>query len=417
MDTKEILKNRELCDIIVGGEVVETVPYLEVGDREYKRTGTFRCDGIGMVFSLDDAIVIYNGEVWSNKYAAIAYDNDIGYPKEDMTVCVHYDEYFSPEHEMHSFYGGGMISAMGLKDGDYYFCYHLEVYCDLHDVRYCDDLEDWVHEDYCHYNPRADEYVYYERNIEEDNIGVICRYHESPEAIDLNNCSSPYSIGFEIEKVHILGCEEEGDCIGEYELFKGFELDSSCGVEAITNILPLSSNRWCRDYVFSLIDAAEEVINEETDSGCGGHINVSVRGYKPLDVFDKIRTSMGLFYALYRYRLNNLFCSCNKELYNNRNTKYSPLFLKDSHVEIRLPGAVKNTKQLKLRYLLTAEIMEHCFETHDTFSKLLEKVNYILMDMYDEDEDKVKEIKILAKHFWRYLLVGKVSDKIKRFIN
>ena len=58
--------------------------------------------------------------------------------------------------------------------------------------------------------------------------------------------SSKFTIGYEIEKTRL-----HRTCVKEYNLFKGFEQDRSCGFEAVTNILPLLPPSQWRNKIFN----------------------------------------------------------------------------------------------------------------------------------------------------------------------
>lgn len=113
-------------------------------------------------------------------------------------------------------------------------------------------------------------------------------YHHSPPArsfnidaheIDVKNIkskvskdafsgrySSNYAIGFEVEKNRFGGRRE-------HELFKGYERDGSCGVEAVTNILPLLPPSQWRNKIFDMMYKAQSILNDATspsNQNCGG---------------------------------------------------------------------------------------------------------------------------------------------------
>src|SRR5690606_2761624 len=120
-----------------------------------------------------------------------------------------------------------------------------------------------VHEGYaCYFHEHSDgEYYSYEE--ERNDNEHISDYHCSPDPIKLNVEPSRFWVGFEVEKNSFEGNSSEGDYIGAYTLFKGFERDGSCGVEAITNILSLDSvGSRNEDYIFGLFKWAADILNE-----------------------------------------------------------------------------------------------------------------------------------------------------------
>jgi len=296
------------------------------------------------------------------------------------------------------------------------------------EITYCEDIEDYVHDNdatYC----EVDENDYYdtaEMPCEEIDDDCIRSYHSNKYPTDLN-CGyhkSLFSVGFEIEKTEFIDehgdtSSDEGDWVGDYDLFEGFETDSSCGVEAVTKILPLGSPRSeARKEVFDMFDEAENIINSPSDKSCGGHITVS---YKDLDgdgydMADRMRKYMSLVYALYRFRLKRTYCSSNKSIKKDENTKYSPVNIKGDLVELRLPSRVKDVKQLKLRYDLMYKIMYHSMIKPVSFQQFLSNVRHIVVRMYGSQE-KVDEIYLIAEDFRKYLVNETVSESIEQYIN
>lgn len=287
----------------------------------------------------------------------------------------------------------------------------------------CYDIDDYVHEDDAIHCEQDGEYYYDEDEMpSRDDDEHICTYHESPEAeFILSSYSSKMRIGFEIEKTYFKTFDEgyaenRDDYVGSHELFKGYETDSSCGVEAITNILPLDSPRsLSRNEVFEYFDEADCIINSPVSKKCGGHICISVHGMSGYDILNKVRGNMAILYSMYRYRLSKEHCSENKKLEYNNNTKYSPVNVKDFGIEIRIPSAVKNVRQLKLRYDLIYKIMHHSIRTRQSYDKLLEKIDYILMRMY-KNREKVDNVKRLSYDFRKYLLNDETPYSIQEFL-
>jgi hypothetical protein len=66
-----------------------------------------------------------------------------------------------------------------------------------------------------------------------------------------DNIRSRFTIGFEVEKNEL-----HRSAVREYELFCGFERDSSCGYEAVTNVLPLVGPSNWRTMVFDMMHNA-----------------------------------------------------------------------------------------------------------------------------------------------------------------
>jgi hypothetical protein len=306
----------------------------------------------------------------------------------------------------------------GQADGYY-------VHCD--DAVYCEDIGEYVHCDEAHWS-EEDECSYWdEDNMNQNSDEHIKSYHSNKSPYDYNRgfVKSPFSVGFEIEKKSFINhdgdeASDRGDFVGDFEFFEGFETDSSCGVEGVSNIMPLSPPRSKhRKKVFEMIDDAECIINSPSNKNCGGHITVSYKdtsldGY---ELVNKMRDHLALMYALYRFRLSRSYCARNKSAKKEDNTKYSPINVKGNRVEFRLPSQVKNTKQLKLRYDLVYLTMHHSLVEPVNFNVFLNKARGIVKQMYNGNEDKVNNIFKLAQDFRRYLSAEDVSENINEFIN
>lgn len=303
---------------------------------------------------------------------------------------------------------------------------------------YCEDIGEYVHEDDATYHEASDYSYYHEENIPSDGKEFISSYHGSGCPEDLSN-GTEFKIGIEIEKNSIMGCDSEGEEIEEYDLFKGFETDSSCGVEAITNILPLddidSDNE---KRVFKMFDDARDVIDEEeVDSSCGGHMTVSYN--KNLseaikkgrnnelteyishqnNLREKMRINSSILYAMYRYRLKNNFCELDKDMkQRNSYDRYRAVLPKSNGtVEFRLFNRIKNVEQLKLRYRLMYQLMNHSLNKGSSYSVFLLSVLPILREMYGGNEDKVKYIIKLSYKFKSFFELGYVDEEVREFLS
>lgn len=262
----------------------------------------------------------------------------------------------------------------------------------------------------------------------------IQSYHDSPSPLDFNDgfkvkTKYKFSVGIEVEKDHFIDeygeiANKSGDYVGDYDLFAGFETDSSCGVEAITNILPLEGVRSKRRHdIFEMFKEAEDIINSPSNNRCGGHMTISVetKGKKlsKYDIMDKLKHNLSIIYALYPARLSATHCCANKKILWQSNQKYSPVYLKHNRVEIRLFSAIKNVEQLKNRYDLLFKILYYTFEKPISFGVLIQKIRPNLKRMYRNNPEKILKINRvieLSKSFRMYLIDGKVSANIEQYI-
>ena len=294
------------------------------------------------------------------------------------------------------------------------------------DVYRCVDIDEYVHSDDANYSEIDEEHYYNVDNMPcEAEPDCIRNYHSNqcPTDLNYNYTSSVFSIGFEVEKTEFMdGANDEGDYVGTYDIFEGFETDSSCGVEAVTKILPLGSPRSeARKRVFKMIDDASDIIECPTDSSCGGHMTVSCKDMQYFDdgydMANRMRGAMSLIYALYRYRLKRSYCSNNKGIKKESNTKYSPVNIKGKLVELRLPSRITSVKQLKLRYDLMYKVMYYSLVKPVSYTVFMQKVRHIVLKMYNGDNDKVKMIYSISNEFRKYLINDEVSPTIEQYIN
>jgi hypothetical protein len=251
---------------------------------------------------------------------------------------------------------------------------HHEAYLYTEDAVYPEDNCDTAyHVDYVYYSERDDLY-YTTREMATND--TIRDYHCTPTGTyylkgDINDPKdvlANYTVGFEIEKYSIDGYRDEGDPHSPEALFVGWETDSSCGVEGITNIYSLNNSEVFNNHVNS-----SYYINEETTQKCGGHINISDQTNRIR--FWHIKNWLGLWYAMFRKRLNNEYASSNKKAcpyIAKSGPKYQAIREKNlssgrTIYELRLPSRVKNHHQLIRRFRLCQKWMQciHAYANED----------------------------------------------------
>ena len=383
-------------------------------DAYIPKAEAYQCDVSGSWYHENDV----------DEYMIYCYDIEAHVENDYAWYCEVSQEWYYNTGDRGQLYDGGYIYEG--DTGDYVYIDYGQAdgyYLHRDESAWCYDIEDYVHEDDAHWCEDDGEYYYDEDKMpSKEDDEHICTYHESPAVRHiLMSESYKMRIGFEIEKTYFKAfdggyAENKGDYVGSHELFKGYETDSSCGVEAITNILPLDSPRsLSRNEVFEYFDEAECIINSPVSRRCGGHICISVHGMSGYDILNKVRGNMAILYSMYRYRLSKEHCNENKKLVREHNTKYSPVNVKDFGIEIRIPSAVKNVRQLKLRYDLIYKIMYHSMRTRQSYDKLLEKIDYILMRMY-KNRERVDNVKRLSYDFRKYLLNDETPYSIQEFL-
>lgn len=295
----------------------------------------------------------------------------------------------------------------------------------------------------------------------ESRRGRIASYHQKPSPLKLNKTPyrvdvaglkpvqqretimldgrefvSKFTIGFEVEKNSL-----HRDAVREYEIFCGFETDSSCGYEAVTHVLPLLPAGLWRNKVYDMMVKAERIIDDRwspSGTNCGGHITITVTGMPAKDVLSRLRSHVGIFYALFRGRLMNHFCCQNltclpddrrAEWYNfeplsyHDRTRYQALLVKSfsdytSGIEFRIPSRFESVKQLMRRYELMYEVVNFAINNPEgSHAALMHIVRPILISMYNGDIAKVERAIAFAAHFRKFILTGKVNKVVQPFVD
>jgi hypothetical protein len=244
---------------------------------------------------------------------------------------------------------------------------------------------------------------------------------------------SKFTIGFEIEKNQL-----HRGAVKEYELFCGFERDSSCGYEAVTHILPLLPNGKWKTKVFDMVLKAEKIIDDRyspSDRRCGGHITIACDGLTGEQVRQAVRKNAGIILALFRKRLNNAYCGSNRRMqgrdeyvnYNSTSSysysndgwhnKYQTALVKGNCLEFRVPSKFESVKQTMRRYELFYELVNFSVNNpNGNFKTFLKKIKPIIVSMYNGDESKADEVLEFAIDFQVFINKGTISDKIQGFL-
>ncbi len=239
---------------------------------------------------------------------------------------------------------------------------------------------------------------------------------------------SRFAIGFEVEKNRF-----HRGAVKEYNLFAGFERDSSCGYEAVTNILPLLPKGKWRNKIFNMMFEAKQIIEDEyspSNAKCGGHITVSVDGMDGYELMDKMRKNCGILLALFRHRLGNGYCNKNITMKNPLRHQNSRTYMGGKHhkycvakpmthgVEFRLPSRFQSVKQMMRRYEMMYTIVDHTINSpRGSHKSLLNKLKPILMSMFEQDEQKVLERFELADAFRKTIMSNRINAKTQRWID
>jgi hypothetical protein len=187
--------------------------------------------------------------------------------------------------------------------------------------------------------------------ITNPNQTRLLNYHSGIN-VDVTSADDNFMIGLEIEKESeiIITQRKSATAVlaqSGWKLERDGSLDSVIGYEMVSPVLPLHNE--------SVLDASfkpvEHLINGNTSSRCGGHINISRRGLTPLETAKLFEHSINLLYAMYPSRIHNSYCGAKtwNNIINSGGNKYQSLALKNNRIELRIFPAVNNLEQLKWR--------------------------------------------------------------------
>jgi hypothetical protein len=284
----------------------------------------------------------------------------------------------------------------------------------------------------------------------EENRGRLATYHHKPSHRDISKChqidianlpkkdkrntianGSKFTIGMEVEKV-----EFHRDAVKEYEIFCGFEYDGSCGVEAVTNILPLLPPSPWRTKVFDMMFKAQPIIDERfspSNGSCGGHMTIGIDGMSGEEIRKIMRKNCGVIWSLYRHRLNKKsangtqYCGHNQRMegrwdtarhHNGWHNKYQAALVKDICLEFRIVSKFESVKQMMRRYEMFYIIVDFSVNNpNGTLAQLLKLLKPIIVSMYNGDMAKVEDVMTMSKDFTAFILHGKISAKIKKYVS
>lgn len=283
------------------------------------------------------------------------------------------------------------------------------------DYVYIDSEGEYYHNSECHWSEDDDEYHAGDECDCDHCTPIenrINEYHHSPRP-SLFRGVSPYLVGFEVEKCSVGGASSRNDYVETRPLFSGWETDASCGVEGITHAYdpldPVTVAKFGQD----LLDSADYV-NEDCDSSCGGHINLSSTHHTPRELMTKFRDYAPLWYAVYRNRLNNNYCHNDKKI-EHGGDKYSPVRTKSFGIEIRLPNRVHNVVVLHRRFEwmgITCQAMSN----QTSFNAYVKSCRSLLLDgAYNGDRAKYAMILRLARKFRVWMLDGIAHESIQKW--
>ena len=285
-------------------------------------------------------VILYHDEIYLKEDCVFSEEEDQLIPAGNAVWSERLNTYITSEWSVYSEYAGS--------------------YLPRNDCSYHDGIDEWYPDDL------EDEFMEHnDLNETPNGAGVLNDYHCSPRPTKINERieSKGWWVGFEVEKCSLEdedNYKDVGDPIETSNFFSGWETDSSCGVEGISNIYNLTDTNTFLEHVN---DAP--YLDSPVNRSCGGHISVSYvpenysyssnlivtdnEDIKQVDT-DLLSSYVGLIYAMFPKRLERSYCNSNKKLKRNAGVKYQPIRDAGGRIEIRLFSAVKSAQTLKNRF-------------------------------------------------------------------
>jgi len=223
-------------------------------------------------------------------------------------------------------------------DGD---CFLDDDVARQHDYMYSERQDEWVHCD----NWEGGYHDYEEDESEANNAD----YHHLTR-VNKFDSSAKFTIGFEIEKEDsdmVSICYDDLYQTTRWIKERDGSLDDSTGYELVSPAFNLYDDMLDQDIENNRV--LRDLINASKSSDCGGHINVGSTIYNTTQLFEGLSGFFPLLYAMYEGRLDKTYSKAKKKHEYYHRDKYSSIYIKDHVVEIRIPSAVIDVKNLLWR--------------------------------------------------------------------
>lgn len=291
-----------------------------------------------------------------------------------------------------------------LNDGEIVYCeYYGEdiwhgdaVYglVDGHDSRgYFHRNADYVYLNNCDVRYAMSRDVAFDNNFHEHDDGEFYEdpeeseeytfdYHSGNRKFSYEAKQAEWRIAYEVEKEDQDVKEQESarDCFdhtgwakerdGSLDDYSGFEF-----VSPVFDMFKVNADTFAN--VKSYIDA-------DYSKSCGGHINVSHITMTNRELYQSIKSYMPLLYCLYNGRVKNTYCPAISK-HSSANDKYGAVYIKDTRLEFRIFGAVKNVSNLLwrtelIKYMVSnrdiseAQVLKNMLDGRGKLHALLRKV-------------------------------------------
>lgn len=262
-------------------------------------------------------------------------------------------------------------------------CGYFHYYTDYYTVNGCDEFRYVISEsiayDYGLYLHDDGEFYTEE---EDDDKDYTFDYHSGNRNFSPEAQRAEWRIAYEVEKEdHDVKTEESAyECFrrtgwakerdGSLDDYSGFEF-----VSPVFDMFKVNADTFAN--VKSYIDA-------DFSKSCGGHINISHISMTNRELYESIKSYMPLLYCLYNGRVNNTYCPAISK-HSSANDKYGAVFIKDSRLEFRIFGAVKNVTNLLwrtelIKYMVSnrdlseAQVLKNMLDGRGKLHALLRKV-------------------------------------------
>lgn len=339
---------------------------------------------------------------YSNEEWCLDYNGDLC--DKDSCVWVESEDEYYPIDDCVLVWTGRRSQEWFVESSDDVYCYEGEHF--TYDALGDHDLVqmeggDIEHRDNVYYWESDNEYHY----EEEENTNFVREYHNGGyRSVEFNDVETKYRIGFEIEKedknikesMYIDEFEDKTNNLWRKE--RDGSLDDTEGYELVSPTFDFSIK-----HIFEHINHNHILvshINADYGKSCGGHINLSKKGYSGKEMFEEVKGYTPLLYALYYGRVNKNYTKgkSNRDLEND-NEKYQAIRIHDNRIEFRIISAVPNVDVLKWRCELIETMLKYpCNDVRDAYYYFDTKFSNIIKKVYDT-KDKYNALKDRLRKF------------------
>lgn len=341
-------------------------------------------------------------------------------------LLVHYDYLTETEDEGMCLSGEAVEVRNERDDFEYYRRDNYYLNTDTHGDYFheqlgthecCEDTGEWHPIDEVYYN-EEDGCYYSEPVTDPSDRSIIHEYHSAPSP-EIHAGSSGWLVGYEVEKHNAGGARCRGDSVEVCDLFAGWETDSSCGVEGLTNVYdPVDVT--CQATFNQHAEQARSLLASPVGRDCSGHINISHASLSGDEIVRRFREGpAALVYALWRYRLGNTYCSDNRRLTEGIHAaKYSVARVRNNNVmEIRLPNRILNADVLKRRHRLVGYMCQAMARRDQSFIQTYRDSKELLLEMYGGNRANLAKVLQAARAFRIWFKYGEAERCISRWVS